>query len=111
MTAAELDEWIITKTDSAIIWDKMKGTGSLAGLGCGYLVRLHMADHGVEQAEAMEAVRKSLMRLLRAGRIFAVSINAWSTVDGPKTPQRIYDIKDVLANKRPYTTDLTWISE
>jgi hypothetical protein len=106
MTNDELDDWIIQKTDTKIIVDMMDDNCSLIGVGRFFYVHMLVGDYGYDLAEANNAVCRSLVRLLRAGKIYAVGINAWSTKDTTTNPQRRLDAEAVRLGKRPYTADL-----
>ena len=105
MTNEELDAWIIQKTDTCVIVDMMQET-NLVGVGRTFYTLLLTEDYGYDHAEANNAVCRSLVRLLREGKIYAVGINGWSTKQTATTPQRALDAEAVRAGKRPFTADL-----
>jgi hypothetical protein len=107
MTEAELDDWIVEKTDTEIVMSKMRDNGySLSGLSRVYYVNRLIAE-GYTPESAFHEVRHSLMRLLHANRLFPSSINGWTTFEGQSaTPERITDAQAVRRGDRVFTYDL-----
>lgn len=106
MTNEELDNWIIQKTDTHVIVDMMTDDSSLIGVGKTFFVMMLIEDHGYTRNKANNAVCRALVRLLRAGRIYAVGVNAWSTKETSTSPQRAFDAEAVRTGRRPFTADL-----
>lgn len=108
MTNDELDAWIIQKTDTQVIVNMMDEDMNLVGVGRTFYVLMLVDDHGYDHKEANNAVCRSLVRLLRAGQIYAVGVNVWSTRPNQNATsvQRQLDAEAVRTGKRPFTADL-----
>jgi hypothetical protein len=106
MTDDELDVWIVAKTDTHALMEKMNDVYRPGGVGKIFYVRL-LEEQGMPFEDAYERVRLSLMRLLRAGLIQAVGINGWSTNERAQaTTDRQRDAAAFLNGEVPHPYDL-----
>jgi hypothetical protein len=108
MTNQELDDWIILKTDTLVIFEKMRGNNVTAMVNVHFYVNRLTDQFGGEPITHFLRVREALIRLLKAKRICVSGVNGWTTnPEVPATLQRHHEAEMVLSGQREWTSDLT----